>query len=252
MRTRSRLMPAGGKGRGKGVLTAQVRKHRNWSHTLSNYRQDWQHCSTAQTSGDLRFAPVSLGMGLGSHRNHPTHLWALVPFPAHRVRVQRSGCLHVVGLRSCSHSAVCILLKLALLPARTRDRPGVRLNGDVTLNGRGLDHSGCLPKPPSWAQKISRAQLPVLGSSSQLVSMCLEPTTLVGCQHHKRGGATRRVPASGHNGEGQAGLDKCDRRPRPACGEGTPRKGRLNSSPCSCCGASVKLPEGSRTWAPFS
>lgn len=246
MRTRSRLMSAGGKGRGKGELTAQVREHRNWSHTL----QLPTGPAALQHRPDLwrsQICPSLAGHGSGISSEPPNSFVGPCPLPSPPGprTAQRLPTRARRGWPS-------VLLKLALLPVKPRDRPGVRLDGDVTLNGRGLDHSGCLPKPPSWAQKISRAQLPVLGSSSQLVPLCLEPTTLAGCQHHKRGGATRRVPASGHNGEGQAGLDKCDRRPRPACGEGTPRKGRLNSSPCSCCGASVRLPEGSRTWAPFS
>lgn len=78
--------------------------------TLSNYRQD----RTAQTSGDLRLAPVSLGRDLGSHRKHPVTLGASAlpspPGPRTAQALPTRGWPSVLLALRC-----CILPKLALL-----------------------------------------------------------------------------------------------------------------------------------------
>lgn len=195
--------------------------------TLSNYRQD----RTAQTSGDLRLAPVSLCRDLGSHRNHPFHCGGPLALSQPTGSAYSAQPLPTRGWPSVLLALRCrTLLKLGLLLGEPRDRPGVRMSGDVTPNGRGLDHSGPFaqaailssenlesPSSPSPGPYPSSFSVPCVGS---------RPTTLVGCQHHKR---SRNISYSAcvrtHAERDKPVATRCDGRPRPAGGEGTSRKG---------------------------
>lgn len=108
--------------------------------TLSNYRQD----STAQTSGDLRLAPVFTGQGSGISSEAPSRYGGLCPSQPTGSAYSAASATSTRGWPSVLLALrCCILPKLALLPVKPkslRDRPGVRMEGDVTPNGRGLDH----------------------------------------------------------------------------------------------------------------
>lgn len=85
------------------MLTASV--HGEWSHSLQ--------LPTGQDRPDFWRSQISPGLtvqGSGISSEPPIPLWGgLLPFPSPPgPRTARSLCPHVVGLRSCSHSAVVL------------------------------------------------------------------------------------------------------------------------------------------------
>lgn len=74
--------------------------------TLSNYRQDWQAVRPPRLFGDLRFAPVSVDRVWDLIETTPILCGACRPSQPTGSAYSAACCYNVVGLRSCSHSAV--------------------------------------------------------------------------------------------------------------------------------------------------
>lgn len=181
--------------------------HRNWPHSqqLPTGLAGCQGCTTAQTFWRSQICPSLSGQGSGvSIGTHPNSLWGLSPFPAHRVRVQRSLLLQRGWPSVLLALRCCILLKLGLLPLQAKRSPR-------SPNERRCDPQWAGPRPlrsPAQASIVSpedfeRPSPPSPGPYPSFSGVrSSRPTTLFSCQHPKPREASRRLPASEpHGGE---------------------------------------------------